>query len=203
MGRTLVLSFILVSMMFLPGLKCVDVVEEVPHGDNTIPAGVSEFLSDAQISELESAGLKIFTGSNPPNIVGEYSLNELAIFYDDKDINFVIADYFYTFSNQTGDGKIRISYRAPAANDSASNIPAFVSGTGNCFSAYVDIKGNDGGCNYTQTSIISGCVKENGIEKWQNGFIWGPKSGDNCGELINEGHRRIIHENDKLAEKVQ
>ena len=202
MDRGAIANFFLISIFCLPGLRCVETVDAPPYMDNTIPAGVSDFLSDAQITELESIGLKIYKGGNPPQIEGRYSLNELNVYYDDQDINYVIADYFYTFSNQTSEGEIAIGYEAPLASDSASNLAAYLSGVANCFSIYVDINGTDEGCNYRQTSIISGCITDAGIKNWQNGLIWGQKRGATCDELIDEGHKRIINENDGLAEAL-
>jgi hypothetical protein len=170
--------------------------------DNEIPDEVDDFLDDEDIEALEEAGLIIYPGDDPPDIEGSYYLDSIEIAYDDLDLVLNIADYTYTFYGQTNKGKISMDYEAPEVNDQATGVGAFISGRGDCFSIFIGVEGDANGCEYENPSIISGCLDNDGITGWENGFIMGEKSGDNCEMLVETGHRRIIEESDNLAVEI-
>ena len=168
-----------------------------------VPDGVSNFLNEDDIRALESVGMKIYRGFNPPNIEGKYYLDTLQVYYDDLgyyDLQF--DDYVYEFYGQTPSLSLRTSYEAQTVSDVATGIGSFISGNGNCFSVYMDITGVAEGCSYSAPQIISGCVSSSGITGYMIGFIMKKKSGSNCDMLVEVSHKRIVIENDNLAERV-
>lgn len=157
-------------------------------------------LSEDEIQWLEQAGLKLNEGDTPPNIEGSYSLNSLKIVYDDLDLDYPVDDYTYSFGEQNGQD-VMMSYSGPNADDSAQNIPGSVFGSGDCFSVLVNVDGTSNGCKYDMPQIVSGCLTEKGIVDFQLGIVMGAKSGTNCDDMLEEKHRRIIEEEDNLAER--
>lgn len=182
-------------VVFSISVACVD-------SEDSIPKQVEDFLSEDDILALESVGMNIYRGSNPPNIEGSYLASTLEVFYDDLNTkpSDEMAHYTYDFENQGGD-KVTVGFSAPAANDSATDLDGYISGSGDCFNVFVEIKGTDDGCSYTMPSIFSGCVSSDGIAEWQWGYVMGERVGTSCGSL-KEGHRRIFIEGDELATKL-
>ncbi len=170
--------------------------------DDGIPDDVNDFFDQDDLDALEEVGLVIYEGDDPPTIEGSYYLNSIEIIYDDADMWLNIVDYTYDFYDQSSDGEISMDYEAPEANDVAEGVGAFISGSKNCFSIFIDTTGVANGCHYKTPSVISGCLSSDGITEWRNAFIMREKSGDNCDQLIPEGHRRIISETDDLAEST-
>ncbi len=191
--------------------KCTDSEDPTEEDDDDddddeaseeIPDEVDDFFDEEQREALEDVGMVIHTGDDPPDIEGTYFLDAIEIIYDDSDTWLDIVDYTYVFFDQTNDGEISMNYEAPDANDVAEGVGAFISGSGDCFSIFLDTEGVANGCEYKLPGIISGCLDDSGITDWQNGFIMGEKSGDNCDLLMPTDHRRIIEETDDLAEEI-
>lgn len=170
---------------------------------DVVPDDVDDFIDADQRAALEEVGLIIYGGDDPPDIGGSYYLDSIEITYDDSNMWLDIVDYTYEFYNQTRDGEISLNYEAPAVDDVAEGVGAFISGDGDCFSIFIDAEGTASGCDYELPGIISGCLTSDGIAKWTNGFIMGSKSGENCDALMPTDHRRIIAETDDLAEKLK
>ena len=186
MGRMVISSVVLLGISVLLTMACVDV-------EDAIPRQVESFLSQEDILALESVGMNIYKGSSPPKIEGSYLLTTLDVFYDDLNSKppDAMAHYTYIFKNQIA-GKISVSFSAPATNDSATDLGGYVSGNGDCFNVFVEIKGTDDQCNYTMPSIFTGCLTGNGIIEWQWGFVMGEKVGATCDKMLDQCHKRIF-----------
>lgn len=173
-----------------------------------VPNPVNEFLNKFDIEKYKKAGIKIYTGDNPPNIEGSYYLNSLVLFYDEPwdkqgDIGDGIVNYNYKFYDQKSDGTINSSYTAESAPSEAVGIGAFISGNDNCFTIFVDDKGKGYSCNTREARLISACKTDKGLEQIKDSFIMKEKQGSDCEELMPIGNLRIITEDDGLAERIE
>jgi hypothetical protein len=179
--------------------------DQSPADDDSgsLPPGVSAFLSQQDIDTLEKDGMKIYPGSNPPNITGYYIANSLVVVYDtpDNDVGAHKDECKFHFYNQTAAGGITEDFTdtTPGSNDSGTGLGAFISGSGQCFSVFVDLKGTDFGCNYESPEIYSGCLTAQGIQGFMWGFMLTSETGQNCGVLMPVGAVRIVDEQSGLA----
>lgn len=172
-----------------------------------VPNPVNEFLNKFDIEKYKKAGIKIYTGDNPPNIEGNYYLNSLVLFYEEPwdkqgDVGDGIVNYNYKFYDQKSDGTINSSYTAESLPSEAVGIGAFISGNDNCFTIFVDDKGKGYSCNTREARLISACKTDKGLEQIKDSFIMKEKQGSDCEELMPVGNLRIITEDDGLAERI-
>ena len=182
------------------GCCCMVVMCSISCDDSS--NGARFVLSDDEIDWLEQVGMKMYEGSSPPNIEGSYFLNSLTIAHDDLGLDHFIHDYTYSFDAQLDD-EIKMSYAGPQAGDRALNLPVHIYGSGQCFSVMANVEASSNGCDYNMAQVISGCLSNGGIANWQLGIVMGAKSGQNCEDMLNENHRRVIREEDGLGEKVK
>ncbi|MBI2315166.1 hypothetical protein HYU93_03895 [Candidatus Daviesbacteria bacterium] len=77
--------------------------------------------------------------------------------------------------------------------DLAEGKGVFISGEGNCFSAYFDNDEQVGECKFKSAQIISACKSERGLVDMDNGTLWTYR-GDKCSkdEYVPAGYIRIF-----------
>lgn len=159
-------------------------------------------LNYEELAWLEKVGMKLYEGQNPPNIEGSYYLDSLTIAHDDLGLDHFIHEYTYTFKRDSS-GDLVLSYAGPQAGDRADELPVRIYGSNKCFTVVADVEATSNGCHYKMSQVVSGCMTSNGIADFQLGIVMGNKSGTNCEDMLNEDHRRIINEEDGMAEHVK
>lgn len=182
-------------------VKDKEVIKDVPNP-------VNEFLNNNDIGEYENAGMKIYTGNNPPNIEGLYKSDSLVIFYDKPFENAApvgteVSSYNHKFYDQNPDGTIKVVRQSLEGEDVGAGVGGFISGGNNCFSIFVDVKDKSLQCNTDEATIYSACKVEEGLGQLQAGFIVKENEGTGCGKTVPVGHLRIITEDDGLAEQIK
>ncbi len=164
-----------------------------------VPEEVNYFLDNEELEILEEQGLQINKGLIPPNITGNYYANSLL-----RNDDYEVYPYSYKFYDQTEDNKIKVTTKGE--NDSGSGYGAFISGSGNSFSVYIeeDIEVNSGThtINVKLANIYSGRIEDEGIYDFQIGFVVVDKENDINDELLDVGESRVINETDGFAERV-
>jgi hypothetical protein len=153
---------------------------------------------------LQEAGMHVYLGNEPPSITGAYMTDSTEIYYDDLDHERDIADdYVFEFHNQDDVGGVRVSYSSQIASDVMTGLYGALYGENDCFTVFVmNVQGIYEDCSYHTIFLYSGCIGDTGIEGWQNGVVMSEKQGETCDDLMDVGHRRIIHEADELASGV-
>src|SRR3989344_3249406 len=164
-----------------------------------IPNPVNEFLNNNDIEEYENAGMKIYTGNNPPNVEGLYRSDSLVILYDKPfedaaPVGTKVSSYNHEFIDQKPDGTVKLLRKSPQGEDIAAGVGGFISGSNNCFSIFVNVKDQSNQCNINEATIYSACKGEEGLEQLQAGFIVKENKGSGCGKTVPVGHLRIITE---------
>jgi len=161
-----------------------------------VPQEVKAFLSDENLQKMDEAGMNIYTGDNPPNIEGTYVFKDVVIKYDPDGANFPLVTYYFTFKDQSSK-TVNFSYSSEKGSDGLQDLAegrgVFISGDGNCFSAYIDNDETTGECKFKSAQIISACKEEKGLVDMDNGTLWTYR-GDKCSETdyVAPGHLRIF-----------
>ncbi|NBC03658.1 MAG: hypothetical protein GVY20_08150 [Bacteroidetes bacterium] len=172
------------------------------EGIDDVPPEVNDFLTTEDIEILEDEGLKIYKGLNPPNIEGNYYADS----QEQENGNLVFMDYSYKFSNQTSDLKIELNYQSENEQDIGEGFGAFIAGSGQTFSVYLETQGRIEEDTHTvifnTASIYSGSKSPDGIKNFQHGFIVTHKENDKNNNYMNVGDSRVIYETDNLAEEI-
>ncbi len=181
-----------------------DVLNKLFGQISEVPSGVNNFLSSRDINSLKDNKFPVYTGFTPPNLAGTYTFDNWTVKYDKMNVfpaGKAINTCDYTFSNQTSDGKVDVSYTCDS--DSGSGKGSFISGANSCFSVYVDQTGNYLSCNYYMPAIISGCLDNTGIKDLQYAIVMKSKENtSSCKEnMMPVGNLRTITIDDTHADK--
>jgi len=172
------------------------------EGIDDVPPEVNDFMTEKDIEILEDEGLTIHKGLNPPNIEGNYYANT----QEQLNGNIRFNNYTYKFSKQTADLNIELNYQSDSGRDIGEGIGAFIAGSGQTFSVYLETKSTiDEGTHtvsFHTASIYSGTKSSDGIIDFQFGFIVTKKENDLDNNFMEVGDSRVIYEADKLAESI-
>lgn len=173
-----------------------------------VPAPVSEFLNNKDITKLETGGLSINKGNSPPNVEGTYKADNFIATYVSlvqkgttkvgdtisKGTGAVVA-----FSNQKDDGSISIDGDSAEGFESRSTS---ISGKDNCFTIYVEENFNKSNCKYVLAFVESGCKVDKGLENFQISSLMKSKKGEGCDDLAPVGYTIVGKEEDGLLERM-
>lgn len=152
--------------------------------------------------------IPIYSGKNPPNVEGTYFVDPHETVYceDYKPSwtkyypGYIVNSYYFRFSNQdmvnnTVDfADIDVSGEYYDIGDGA-----FISGTGNNFTAFFNIEGVEKGIRTKRELLISGTKTADGIKDLYYGFVMVEKGYDPNGALMEEGMFRIFKDQDDLS----
>jgi hypothetical protein len=183
------------------------------YGPAPIPSGYSQdilnILPQATIDSLQNLGLRIHEGFDPPNMAGIYLVTPytLTVQFSPEDpypIGKVISDYKYRFYDLQEDSlTVKFDFKSLAGNDTGSGTGGFVSGEGNSFTIFSQVKSLSNGFNVTQVAIFTGELTPEGIKDFQYAFVLTSKDGDEANQsLIPENTGRVYIDGDSLAERV-
>jgi hypothetical protein len=178
----------------LENTKCQKYIVDVPDE-------VNDFLNMDFIEILEGKGLQINNGLAPPNVTGNYFVDN----WTNLESGTRYVNYSFQFVNQTTVFKIEVKTAAEFSD--AFGIVAYISGEGQRFSIFSeqDHNINDGGHNvFIKTAdIYSGKITQSGILDFQNGFIVLEKKNDIRDIFLNVGDSRVVYEADFIADAVE
>jgi len=167
---------------------------------NDVPFKVNDILTREILTTLENRGLLIYKGFTPPDVSGNYYLDNLT----NLETGTKYINYSYQFFNQNQDFSIEL--KTASSTSDAIGKGAFISGEQNGFSIYCETEHNindDGTVVYIKSlDIFSGTLSSSGIESFQNGFIIVDKTNDPFSHFMEVGDSRIVYEADGLASKV-
>ena len=163
---------------------------------------VSGMLSDEQKQILEDLGMPINSGENPPDITGYYLTDDLDCIEDTTGVFLQNLFYYWWFYDQSGN-EIKLDY-FNLSGDEATGNGAFIFGSGNDFTVYMETEGTySSSITYKTVNIYSGTLGATGIEDFTNGFIMTEKTGDDGDAyLMAVNEARIYEEGDDLAEEL-
>ncbi len=167
------------------------------------------------IDALENLGLTIYEGDSPPNIEGNYQMNERVLeatnVPNDNPIGFRVAILNMSFSNQNNSTFTTNFNGTNISNDDNSIIStltldnylenSFITGSGNFFTAFFKVVSTrESGTEALQIYVISGELTEDGISGIRNGIFM----LDNYGQsgYIENNTGRIFKDNDGMADRL-
>jgi hypothetical protein len=176
---------------------------DAPATDDGVPDSVDAYLSSIDRALLEAVGLELHTGEDPPLIEGTFLLDSLVVEWDDDGADgWDVIETYVQFDQQRDDGALSCATWDDGASNSNGN-QGYVSGSDGCFSAFIEQNyySEDDECFVQMPMVWSGCVGPEGLEDLAFGFIAVEREGP-CDTTVQEGHRRLIVEQDQLAATV-
>ena len=169
-----------------------------------IPSETETIISEEFIAKMANNGMIINEGINPPNIEGVFATGILKMIYTSLEKDFPIGEeiksYRFKFYDQVGT-RVKTDYvnEAFINEEQATGRGTIISGSGNKFTAYLDMNIIDSGIKTRDVSVLSGEITPNGIKNFQYGFLKIEKTGDFRNKLVPERTIRIWVSKDKLA----
>lgn len=150
--------------------------------------------------------IPVYEGTNPPIINGAFLIDPIATVYcEDQghggyNPGDIVASKIIKLSNQNN-AKLTLDYAEKLVNGSsdATGNGAFISGSGNNFTAFFNTEGKSDGIYNKRAMVISGTKTSTGIENLKYAFIMVEKGNDPTGILMNEGVFRVFKDQDGLA----
>ena len=157
-----------------------------------------------EILEKIDDHMPLYSGVTPPNIEGAYLIDPfVAVYYEDHpDIapgGRVVSETIL-FSNQDTKKNI-LDYNAISVTGSSwdEGKGAFISGTGDKFTAFFNTEGETYGIYTKDALVISGTKTSSGIEDLYYAFVMVEKGDDPSNRLMREGVFRIFKDEDGLC----
>lgn len=141
-----------------------------------IPSETETIISEEFIAKMANNGMIINEGINPPNIEGVFATGILKMIYTSLEKDFPIGEeiksYRFKFYDQVGT-RVKTDYvnEAFINEEQATGRGTIISGSGNKFTAYLDMNIIDSGIKTRDVSVLSGEITPNGIKDFQYGFL--------------------------------
>lgn len=167
--------------------------------DDVVPTEIQDSIGE---------WITIYRGTTPPNIEGCYVMDEPQVVhcqdvgnggYADGATGF--NDMYIKFSNQDTKNNT-LDYNEKEGTAESSGKGAFISGSGNYFTAYFDTEGKTSGIYVKTALVISGEKTSSGIKNLRYAFIMVDKGSDPNNVIMKKGVYRIFRDKDELASKT-
>lgn len=175
-------------------------------------AQFSVLFTEAQIATMESVGLQINLGSNPPSIEGTFRidprvLQATSVAADVDFIGQINLSQNVTFFNQDSAAQaIRINVVADGLDEAAFGeivvLSSYISGSGNMFTAFSRNEVTFDGHTFEIAQAFSGVVTDNGIENIQQLDYVVDDRGDPGNFLIPSDTAQMFIDLDGVSEKL-
>lgn len=182
-----------------PVLITADEVDD-PRMADIIPEDMREGLKDH---------MPIYNGVNPPNIEGAYMVKPYTTVYCEDghySVGRVIDSYKVKFFNQNYlNNTLDMSEYDIDSNtgDYASGNGAFISGSGEHFTAFFATEGYTKGIYNKMAVVISGRKTSEGIKEYYYGLLMVDKAADPDHKLMDVGYFRIFKDGDGLCDPTE
>ena len=182
---------------------------------NTEDMRLESVVPEEIIEKMEDY-IPLYTGVNPPNIVGAYFIDPpVAVYCEDNEFEpgkEVISEYI-RFSNQNAKDNT-LDYEEYSEGYFTDGIGAyqegkgaFISGSGNNFTAFFNTVGEDRDSGHVikfkTALVVSGTKTDTGIKDLYYAFVMVEKEGDKDGYLMDEGIFRVFKDKDGLSVNTQ
>lgn len=148
--------------------------------------------------------IPVYEGKNPPIVNGCFAIDPMITVYcEDQDNGGYdpgepVISTIIKFSNQNN-AKLTLDYADKSGTSESMGNGAFISGSGDNFTAFFDTEGTSDGIYYRTALVISGTKTSTGIKNLRYAFVMVDKGSDPENSLMNVGIFRVFKDQDELA----
>jgi hypothetical protein len=178
---------------------------DLPLGTN-LAEEIKKFVSQETLDSLRSLGVVINEGTNPPTIDGIFNFDPVKCIRDNSNFNKVGVIFNrqrYKFSNLNPVSKeIIVLTKDLILNEVLTSTEAFVSGSGNKFSIFINSTGPQYGIPTKVLQVISGELTGLDIANLTYVYYISEKGPDPDKKLINAKTGRVFEDTDKISKRT-
>ena len=174
------------------------------HNDDRLNNVVPEYIQDKML-----AYMPLYTGVNPPNVEGTYFIDPFETVYcEDAGSGgydpgtLVTSEYIEMVNQNFTNNTLDFADVAADGSSSMTGNGAFISGSGNNFTAFFNTTGISKDIAFRTALVISGTKTTTGIKNLYYAFVMVEKGSDPSNLLMNEGVFRVFKDQDGLSVNV-
>lgn len=173
-----------------------------PWGEDT---GIESIVPPTILDKMKPY-IPVYEGINPPIVNGAYLIDPMVTVYcEDQgqggyDPGKIVVSTIIKFANQNN-SKLSLDYAEKSVSGSSDGTGngAFISGSGDNFTAFFDNEGTTQGISNRTALVISGTKTSTGIKNLKYAFVMVDKGSDPGNKLMNVGVFRVFKDQDELA----
>ncbi|MEI7830682.1 MAG: fibronectin type III domain-containing protein [Prolixibacteraceae bacterium] len=175
----------------------------------TLSQDIKNIVPDNILAIISNLGMPMYTGKTPPAIENFYKLSPNALFNSNIPNDYAKGTTFYPvnfhFYNQNNTLlTIKLDYVEIGTNGgSGSGKEAFLSGSGNNFSAFMKVNYTQSGQTCDEIQIYSGTITSTGIKDLYYALFMVDDHGDPGNLWISNGQGRVFYDSDGLGSIIQ
>lgn len=175
------------------------------------PWNVDERINDVLPEDIQAKigiYIPIYRGVTPPNIEGTVYVDPFSTVYCEDYNNGngggyapgdIVNSMYIRFSNQDMTNNLIDIDETDLYTSTSTGKGAFISGTGNNFTAFFNTVGESSGISTKTALVISGTKTTNGISDLKYAFVMLEKGYDPTPLLMAEGVFRVFEDQDRLS----
>ncbi len=174
--------------------------------NNGLSRDINDFVPKAILDTLESVGMPINTGGNPPKIDGNYIISPLILSNSNREDDVIGTEYtdnYLTLTDQNNkELTITVTSEYGSNLGSGEATGGYIVGNGTSFSIFVELlRERESGSKTLLAEIYSGNITSDGIDECYYCLVMINDYGDPNDEYIEIGDARVFYDGDGLAEK--
>jgi hypothetical protein len=163
---------------------------------------IVNLVPDTILNEMESMGMPIYGGENPPNIENSYIASPFVLKASNREsdqIGHTYSDYYVKFYNQDN-SKLSISLNYLNGPETGTGMGSYIVGDDNKFSVFVEVNAEaDDGSKAKLVHVISGEWTADGIKNLYFANFMLDNYGNTTGYWIENGDGRVIYDSDGFS----
>jgi hypothetical protein len=172
--------------------------------ENGLTKEINDFVPPSLLAIIDSLGMPVYKGGNPPSIGGSYLCDPFKLINSNRAgdwIGSIYADYYVKFSNQNNED-LTVSMDYVNGPEVGTGIGGYIVGDNGAFSVFSELTV----VAYSDTAfilnLISGKMKEDGIEDFHLALFMLDNLGNPHGYFINDEDGRVFKDDDGFADEI-
>ncbi len=172
--------------------------------ENGLTKEINDFVPPSVLAIIDSLGMPVYKGGNPPSIGGSYLCDPFKLINSNRSgdyIGSIYSDYYVKFSNQNNED-LTINMDYVNGPENGTGIGGFIVGDNGAFSVFSELTV----VAYSDTAyilnLISGKIKEEGIEDFYLALLMLDNLGNPHGYFINDEDGRVFMDDDGMADEI-
>lgn len=176
-----------------------------PYGGSTrdLSEDIINIVPDNILDIIENLDMPINEGKNPPNLEGIFLEEPHTLKSSNQEGDEVGHEYaswkFRLFNQNNAKLSIQLEYKS--GSTTGESTQSFISGSGNKFSIFLQVKTYKDEYTADMVRIISGTMTADGIQNCHIALFMVDNHGDPGDNFLENGKGRVLYDSDGLAEK--